>query len=270
MPEEGPEVHYKQFAKLVQRSDQACRLIIHHIKKDVWTGAISLKDALAGKTLPSQQALARRKQAAAAKKARSSKDVCADEPLSDRTSKPGRQAFAENTALSPKDAVSEKPLSYQACKSQKHAPAEGRAVSPEDALAKKPRHVKAYKVRKQATAGTKAVSPKHASVKKLTSRPAFEPRSLPTLESISQFRSREGERVDLPPAEPPVEPPTEKDLEAATTLLEMMTQEQVPDHSTTPRHDSFMAGSSFGRLQMPDRSISSSERFLEHYVGERA
>ena len=221
------------------------------------------------KVLPALASQAR-KQVAAEKRACSSKDAVADKPLPDRTFKPQKQASAENTALSPKDAVPEKPLSSQACESQKHAPAEKRAVSPEDTPAKKPRPAQASKVRKQATAGKKAVSPKRASARKPPSRPAFTPRPLSIEEEISQFRLGEGGRVDLPPAEPSVEPYTKEELEVAATLQSMKTQEQVPDHSTSPRHDSFAAGSTFGRLQMPDRRISSTERLLEYYVGDRA
>jgi hypothetical protein len=290
---------YQIVADRIGRTNTACRTKLHHIKHNVDMGAISLVDALAAKRLPlaapekvREQAVGKksvsrkraasrkkvlpalasqaRKQVAAEKRACSSKDAVADKPLPDRTFKPQKQASAENTALSPKDAVPEKPLSSQACESQKHAPAEKRAVSPEDTPAKKPRPAQASKVRKQATAGKKAVSPKRASARKPPSRPAFTPRPLSIEEEISQFRLGEGGRVDLPPAEPSVEPYTKEELEVAATLQSMKTQEQVPDHSTSPRHDSFAAGSTFGRLQMPDRSISSTERLLEYYVGDRA
>ena len=105
MPKKGKKLPYKAFAAMVKKTDQACRLIMHHINKDLRKGAVSLKEALSGKTLPSQRALAKRKKAAAEKRASSPKDASAAEPLPVQASKPQKQVSAEKRGLSPENTV---------------------------------------------------------------------------------------------------------------------------------------------------------------------
>jgi len=269
--------------------------MVHHIWKDVRLGNISLKDALAKKPLPSQQATAKRKQAAAGKRARSLKDASADKLLPGQACKSQEQAPAERRALSPENVLAQKHLPYQPCESHKQAAAEKRGFSPEDALTKKPRSAQAFKAQKQAAAERKAASPRKAVADKPRSgqaskprqqsptekppAPAFKPRELTFPEKVACFRDQEGERVDPVPA-PPVLPPTKETFEAAVALVALKTQEQVPERATPPQRD-FLVGASFGGLQIvgpgtsstetiEDRSISSAEKFHEYYVGNRA
>lgn len=200
MPPEGEEIPYKQFAALVQRTNQACRLIIHHINKDLRKGAVSLKEALSGKTLPSQIALAKRRKAAAERKACSPKDASAVKPLPAQVSKPQKQVSAEKRTLSPKDAVPEMPMSYQACESQKQALAEKRAFSPEDGPDVKPLPSQSCKLQEQAPAESRASSPGDAVDEKPPCDQASKPQQQIPHEQASRFRLENGARVPLRPA----------------------------------------------------------------------
>lgn len=240
MPKKEPP--YKEFGAKHQKTEQACRLKIHHVKKDVRKGAISLEDALAAKPLPSQRALAKRKQAAAEKRVCSPKDAFAGKPLPAFTHMPRKQISAEKRALSPGDTVDEKPLPSQKCKSQQQTPAEKRTSSPENALAKALRSCQLSKSRNHAAAERSASSPEatradgvqsgqssksqnHALAESRAGSPADalpeEPRSCPasrprqriSVEELLCFRSNDGGRVA------PRHTPVERD--AANALLDL-------------------------------------------------
>lgn len=225
---------YQIVADRIGRTNTACRIMLHHVKYNVEMGAISLEDALAAKRLPLIAPKKVREQAAekgaVSRKRAPSRKKAVPVPAS----KAREQAAAEKKACSSKDALADKPLPGQASKPQKQTPAETRDFALVDAPSEKP---------------PSGLTPK---LQQLTLD-----------EQLAQYRSPEGERV----------------LEAAHALVALKMQEQVPSTSTSPRRDSFVAGMTFGRMIMPgpnisptetveDRSISSTEMFLEHYVGK--
>ena len=215
MPKETP--HYKHFGKKYQKSSQACRLKIHHVKKDLRKGAISLEDALAGKPLPSQRALAKRKQAAAHKRAGSPKDAPAGKPLPVPTSKPQKQAADEKKARSPVRAFAGKLLPAFTPNPLKKASAEKRASSPEDAVDEKPPCDQASQSREHTPAESRARSPEDALPEEPRSIPTSSPRQRISIEQLLCFRSNDGERVASPHAPEP-EPEV---LDAANSLLHL-------------------------------------------------
>ena len=122
---EKKDHYYQPIADLLGKTNQACRLKIHHIKKDVDLELISLEDALAGKPLPSQQCN-RRKQATAKAKT------------------PLRSPSLERKRITPP------PARNIAVKLQRvKREVKKRSISPEDTLAKKPVLSKTPALRKQ-------------------------------------------------------------------------------------------------------------------------
>jgi hypothetical protein len=256
---------YQIVADRIGRTNTACRIMLHHVKYNVDMGAISLEDALSAKRLPLVAPKKVREQAvekgAVSRKHAPSRKKAIPGPAS----KARNQAAAEKRACSPKNAVVDKPLPNQACKSQEQASAERTTSSPQAARAEEPRSGQASKLQKQTTAEKRAFSLEDAPDEKPPSGLTSTLQHLSLDEELSRYRSPEGERV----------------LEAASTLMSMKMQEQGPNSSTRLRHDSFMAGSTFGRLRMPDsnisstetiedRSISSTQDFHNYYVRNRA
>ena len=111
--------------------------------------------------------------------------------------------------------------------------------------------------------------------------PAFKLPDLTPTEKINRFRScEEGARVDPLPALPR----TEKELNAVIALAMMklqQLQEQVPDRSSSPRHDTYLVGLSCGQIKVvdpgtsstetiKDRSIFSTEKLHQYYVEDEA
>lgn len=169
----------------------------------------------------------------------------------------GKKAVSRKRALCRKKNVFPAPAS----KARKQVAAEKRACSSKDAVADKPLPVQACKSQEQASAERRAASPGDAPDEKPPSGLTSTLQQLSFEEELSRYRSPEGERI----------------LEAASTLMSMKMQVEDPNLNTRTRHDSFAAGSTFGRMTMPDpnlsstktvqdRSISSTEAFHNYYV----
>jgi hypothetical protein len=173
-----------------------------------------------------------------------------------------REQAVGKKAVSRKRAASRKKvLPALASKARKQVAAEKRACSSKDNVADKPLPGQACKSQEQASAERRAASPGDAPDEKPPSGLTSTLQQLSFEEELARYRSPEGERI----------------LEAASTLMSMKMQEEDPNLNTRPRHDSFAAGSTFGRMTMPDpnlpstetvqdRSISSAEAFHSYYV----